>query len=173
MNIAKGGVFMFEKGEKIIYGQTGVCIVEEICEREFIKNQKQMYYVLRPLGLFNNVIYAPIEGGKVFMRRVISRVQAETLIESIPKIINSIPDKEITKDEYAEMINAHSLEELVTLTAIIYSKRLNVLKLNKRLNNVDEKYLKIGENLLFGELSAVLEIELDKVHEYIENKIGK
>lgn len=163
---------MFQKGEKIIYGQTGVCVVEDICEKAFIKNQSKTYYVLKPLGIDNNVIYAPIQGGKVFMRRLITKPEAESLIDSIPEIVNSIPEVDFTKEEYIEKINNHSLEELVSLTAVIYAKKLSATRLKKRLHNVDEKYLKIGENLLFGELAAVLEIEFDKVQEYIENKIG-
>lgn len=163
---------MFKIGDKIIYGQTGVCEIENICEKSFIKNQKREYYVLKPLNLDNNVIYAPVSDSKVFMRHLIKREEAEALIESIPLIIEQLSgNDDFTKDDYIKKINNHSLEELVELTAIIYSKKLNVAKMKKRLNAIDEKYMKIGENLFFGELSAVLEIPFDKVQNYISNKL--
>lgn len=50
---------MFSKGEKIVYGSTGVCVIEDICEKELIRNQKKLYYILKPLFQQNNTIYAP------------------------------------------------------------------------------------------------------------------
>ncbi len=165
---------MFEIGDKVVYGQTGVCLITDICEKSFIKNKKCKYYVLKPIGFDNNLVYAPLEGGKIFMRYLITRQEAEALIDSIPRIIEKIScDTEISKEEYNEKINTHSLEDLVALTVIIYSKKLSVTRLKKRLNNVEEKYMKICENLLFGELSEVLGISFNEVKERIEARVGK
>ncbi len=164
---------MYSVGERLIYGQTGVCEIIDICEKTFIKNQKNLYYVLKPLNMENNLIYAPVENNKVFMRRLITLEQAEKLICDIPQIMDKICDTaELTKEYYTEKINNHTLEQLVELTAIIYAKKLNVEKMKKRLNIIDEKYMKIGENLLFGELSTVLDIPLSEVQGYIEQKIA-
>lgn len=164
---------MYSVGERIIYGQTGVCEITDICEKVFIKNQKKLYYVLKPANSENNLIYAPVENNKVFMRRLITSQQAEKLISDIPQIVDKICDTaELTKEDYTEKINNHTLEQLVELTAIIYAKKLNVEKMKKRLNIIDEKYMKIGENLLFGEIAAVLDIPLSEVQSYIEQKIA-
>ena len=108
------------------------------------------------------------------MRYVVSKKEANALIDSIPSIIENFSvDVEITREEYVEKINKHDLKDLVELTSFIYSKKLNVVKLKKHLNAIDEKYMKIGENLLFGELAEVLEIPLSEVQDYIEKRIGK
>ncbi len=39
---------MFQKGDKIVYGQTGVCIVEDVVEKALIKNEKKLYYLATP-----------------------------------------------------------------------------------------------------------------------------
>ena len=164
---------MFKIGDKVVYGQTGVCTVTDICEKAFIKNQKREYYVLKPNNFDNNLIYAPKEGGKIFMRHPVTRIEAEALVDSIPNIIDKLSgEDEITKEEYVNKINNHSLEDLVELTAFIYSKKQNALMLKKRLNAIDEKYMKISENLLFGELSEALGISFDEVLPYIEKRIG-
>ncbi|MBR6533409.1 MAG: CarD family transcriptional regulator [Clostridia bacterium] len=163
---------MYKIGDKVIYGQTGVCEVTDICEKAFIKNQKREYYVLKPYNFENNIIYAPVNDNKVFMRELITKSEAEDLIKSIPIIVEKLSkSEEATKEDYIAKINNHSLEELVELTAIIYSKKLSVAKMKKRLNAIDEKYIKIGENLLFSELSAVLGIPIDSVQGYIEDKL--
>ena len=53
---------MFEIGEKIVYGSTGVCEVENIAPMDFAgKGEKELYYVLHPLYQ-DGVIYAPVQG---------------------------------------------------------------------------------------------------------------
>ena len=63
---------MYIIGDKIIYGQTGVCVVEDICEKTLSRNNTKMYYTLRPIYQHNNMIYTPVDNDKVFMRPVIS-----------------------------------------------------------------------------------------------------
>ncbi len=165
---------MYKIGDKVVYGQVGVCTITDICEKVLIKRQKREYYVLKPVDFDNNLIYAPIENGKVYMRHLISKEEANKLIDSIPSIIDGLSgEEEITKEEYTKKINNHSLNDLVELTAFIYSKKRNAQTLKKRLNAIDEKYMKISENLLFGELAAVLEIPINQVQGYIEKRIEK
>jgi len=165
---------VYKIGEKIIYGQIGVCQVVDVCYKEFIKNKKQEYYILKPIFDENNKIYAPTTNSKIFMRSLISKKEAEDLIIKIPSIIEKTADlQESTKEEYIEKINNHTLENLVELTAFIYTKKKIICKDKKRLNNIDEKYMKIGENLLFGELAAVLDIPLCDVQKYIESRLKK
>ena len=40
---------MFKKGDAVVYGQTGVCIIEDIVEKTLIKNEKKKYYLLKPV----------------------------------------------------------------------------------------------------------------------------
>ncbi len=163
---------MFKIADKVVYGETGVCLIEDICEREFIKKQKKMYYVLRPVQSDGNVIYAPIENRKIAMRKIITKNQAENLIKCIPTIIENInADAELTMQDYKNEIISHNLDKLVELTARIYNKKKCVQLQKKRLNSIDEKYMKIAENLLFGELAEALEINIDEVQAYISKNI--
>ncbi len=163
---------LFKIGDKIVYGETGVCLVSDICEKEFIKKQKKLYYILKPVLSSGNVIYAPVNECKIPMRNIISKETAEELISSIPDILENSPEiDEQTFLDYKSEIVTHSPQKLVELTARIYNKKKIAQSLKKRLNAVDEKYMKIAENLLFGELAVVLEIELDDVPKYIESKI--
>jgi len=162
---------MFKIGDKIMYGQTGVCIVEDICEKTLIKNQKQLYYILKPIFQQNNVIYAPANSDKVFMRPVITKEQADEIIESIPEILNKMSDTEMSQEEYKAVIATHDCRDLVSLTARIYKKKKDANRLKKKLGFSDEKYMKLAENLLFGELSVALKIEYEDVIDYISRKI--
>ena len=75
---------MYRVGEKVVYGETGVCVVSEITKRKDPGTQSsKLYYTLKPIYQ-TCVIYTPVEGNKVFMRPVISKKEAMELIDSIP-----------------------------------------------------------------------------------------
>lgn len=161
---------MFAKGEKVVYGQTGVCTIEDITEKELIRNQKRVYYVLRPLFQQNNIIYAPADSDKVFMRPVMTAQEADELILKIPEIKKSAR-KELTAEDYKTELSAHESTSLVQLTAAIYEKKQAARAQKKKLGFSDEKYMRLAEDLLFGELSVALGIAVDDVTGYIESKL--
>lgn len=164
---------MFAKGERVVYGCTGVCLITDICEKELIRGNKKLYYLLEPVYQQNSLIYAPVEGGKVFMRHVMTAAEADALILKIPKIKDSAMDKEIGPDELKAAFADYSCDRLVEISAYIYAKKQAALSAKKKLGFVDEKYLHQAENLLFGELSAALGIPFEEVQSYIFKKLGK
>ncbi len=148
---------MFNKGDKVFYGQTGVCVVEEISEKMLTKNIKRLYYTLKPLYQQNNVIYAPVDSDKVFIRAIISKAEAQKLVETVPELCKKVLDEQ-GEEDYKEMLESHSCNELLELAVKIYSKKQAVKKAKKKLGFIDEKYLKRTEELLFGELAEALDI---------------
>ena len=148
---------MFNKGDKVFYGQTGVCIVEDISEKILTKNVKRLYYTLRPLYQQNNVIYAPVDSDKVFIRAIISKAEAQKLVETVPELCKKVLDEQ-GEEDYKKMFESHSCNELLELAVKIYSKKQAVKKAKKKLGFIDEKYLKRAEELLFGELATALDI---------------
>ena len=79
---------MYQTGDLLIYGSTGVCRVLSIDRRQdYVDGIKQdkLYYRLKPLHQ-GGVIYTPVDNSKVVMRPVISREEAEALIDTIPTL---------------------------------------------------------------------------------------
>lgn len=164
---------MFNKGELVVYGQTGVCTVADICEKELIKKQKRLYYVLKPVNQENNTIYAPADSDKVAIRAVITREEAEELISKIPEIIEGSDSLDDSKEEYRSCLSSHRCADLVKLTAQIYQKKKTAQENRKKLGFMDEKYMHLAEALLFGELACALEIPVEDVKDYIANRLDK
>lgn len=166
---------MFQIDQFIIYGNTGVCQVKEIITKDTDAHGPQSFYVLKP-AYSDYTITTPVNGGKVFMRPVISKDEANALIDSIPAIHAEAYHNRVLRqltEHYDELIVSHSCEDLVKLTMSIYAKRQLLAGQKKKLGAVDEKYIKKGEDLLFGELAAALEIDKKQVQEYIAARIEK
>ena len=72
---------MYEIGDKIIYGENGVCVVERIAPLEISGASKdKLYYHLRPFT-GSGTYFTPVDSG-AFMRPVMSRDEAEGYAKS-------------------------------------------------------------------------------------------
>lgn len=164
---------MFEKGSFVVYGQTGVCEVSDITEKVLIKNQKHLYYVLKPVYQQNNVIYAPVDSEKVLIRPVMTAKEADELICILPEITAESENADFTVEDYRKFLSTSDVRELAKLAANIYQKKKLARIQKKKLGFSDEKYLNLAESLLFGELATALGIDIENIRNYIEAKINK
>ena len=157
---------MFNKGDKIIYGQTGVCIVEDICEKTLIRNSTRRYYILKPIFQSNNIIYAPVDNEKVLMRYVITKDEAESLINKIPDIRDKIIEEALQNTDNAnsnEKFDKYECSDLAAAAIKMQNKKQNARRLKKKMGYTDEKNMKNVEELLFGELAVALELNIEDV----------
>ena len=167
---------VYKIGDLIIYGNNGVCRVEDITsiDHDEIDNEN-LYYVLMPL--YNTcTIYAPTDSTKVFMRPIVTKKEAEKLIDMIPsmkaEIYHNSAMNQLT-EHYKASFESHECEDLIELCMSIYAKKQDAEEQNKKLGAIDEKFMKRAEELLFGELATALGIDKEQVPDYIENRIGE
>ena len=160
---------MYGIGDLVMYGRTGVCRVADIIRRD-----GQDYYTLKPL--FQSCdIFAPVEGTKVFMRPIISRQEADRLIDELPSMEAEICESHVTRElseHYQTAIASHDCRELFRLTKSLYAKKQLSLQQKKRFGAVDERFMRWGEDLLFGELAAALDITPEDVPRYISDRLS-
>lgn len=167
------GAEMYEIGDLIMYGARGVCRVKGITELDWDAARGREYYVLEPLYK-DDVIYVPVDNTKVFMRPVMSEQEVLDLIDSMPevesKIFRASSIQQLARF-YQAAIDSHECRELVKLTKSIHLKKVAADKQNKQLGQIDIRYMTHAEDLLFGEIAAVLDIPRDKVVEYIDERL--
>lgn len=152
---------MFQTGEKIIYGQTGVCEVAGLCEKALDKNGVKQYYTLKPIFQVNNVIYAPVDNDKIFMRHIMSVEEANKLIAKIPELREKAVSEYHNVDYQNTEWKIHDSEELIVLAFMMDHRRKEARRLKKKLNFTDEKNLRLIKNLLFGELAAIFDVSIE------------
>lgn len=158
---------MFQENEYVVYGRIGVCMVEGVEQEE-----GQDYYCLRSLHQ-NCQIKTPVNG-TVPIRKVMTREEAEALIDSIPIIqvekLKNTSTKEL-HDQCKALISSQDSVALIALTMSLYEKKQKDQKINKKLSSTEEMFLKEGESLLFGELSVALGIPFNGVPKYVRNRV--
>ena len=78
---------MFAVNDHIVYGNHGVCKVENIGTVALaMADKNKLYYTLRPVYKNEAVVYAPVENPKSVIRPVLTKEDADKLIEEIPSL---------------------------------------------------------------------------------------
>lgn len=165
---------MFQVGELVVYGSTGVCRVEGVSRMDQPGGDRgKRYYVLKPLWQ-DGVIYAPVDSEKVPMRPVISREEAETIIDRMPDIPAAVcrgGTAQAQAQQYQSAVRDGGHEALIKMMKALRRKQGLAESKNRRLGLVDERYMKQAERLLYGELATALEIPYDEVEDYIAARL--
>ena len=164
---------MYSVGELIVYGGTGGCEVEAV-ETKSIDGEEKQYYRLRPLYQ-SGTISAPVNG-KVFMRPVISHEEADAIIDSLPEIpAQTLHERNFTQlaAHYQQLLCSHECSDIAGLVVSIRAKKLESERSGRRFGQIDAKFMKLAEKLLYGEFSAALGIPFEEVEPYICERLGR
>lgn len=164
---------MYQPGQLVVYGGTGVCRVEGLADPDPKGNSIKQFYLLTPLYQAG-IIYTPLEGGKVPMRPVMTTEEANALIDRIPELCAEIYRErtlQLLAQRYQTVLQSGDCADLLELTMSVYRKRKLAEEQKHRLGLVDEKYGKQAERLLFGELAVALDISIEEVPSYIDEKV--
>lgn len=161
---------VYNVGEKIIYGENGVCSVEVIAPLGMSgADPDKLYYHLKPL-VGSGTYFAPVDT-PVFMRSLISREEAELLISNIPVIEPAIcNDTRFNHVDafYKEIFKQHTPEAMVSII-----KGLRERLADKKVKSTRaEATIKRAREILHGELSVALDIPYSEVESYIAERIG-
>ena len=164
---------MYSVGELIVYGGTGVCEVEAV-ETKTVNGEDKQYYILRPLYQ-SGTISVPVNG-KVFMRPVISHEEADAIIDALPDMpAQTLHERNFTQlaAHYQQLLCSHECSDIAGLVVSIRAKKRESEQAGRRFGQIDAKFMKLAEKLLFGEFSAALGIPFDEVEPYISARLSK
>lgn len=167
---------MFKVGDLILYGNTGVCRVTDITTRDSSGADKdRLFYILSSLYQ-GGILSTPVNNTKIFMRPIISKQEAERLIDMIPTIRAEAYHNRVMRaltDHYETALKTYDCLELIKLTMSIYAKKQYMAQQKHKFGAIDERFMKRAEELLFGELAAALCIPKQSVPDYIACRVGE
>ncbi|MDL2264486.1 CarD family transcriptional regulator [Synergistaceae bacterium OttesenSCG-928-I11] len=183
---------MYKVGDLLVYESANcICRVSDIAEFDFqapAKSatgssdgavKKRLYYVLKPLHE-NCTLYNPVDNTDVLMRPVISREEAERLIDTIPEMDaletnaggTHFQEAKQIAQHYDSIIKTRDCETLIKLTRSIYEKKQSRARQNMNIGSVESTTLKKAEEMLFDEFSVALGIPRTDVQQYIEERLN-
>ena len=160
---------MFEKGEYVICGNSGICQVEGITTLNLDGVDKnRSYYLLKPVFSSSSTVYKPVDSDERTIRPALNKEGASQLIQNIPSI-DTIPiaDEKTLEKTYKELIHANNPESLVQLIKTIHLRKEKRLLKGFKVTALDARYFKQAEDYLYGELSVALGIPRNEMREYI------
>lgn len=164
---------MYKIGDLIIYGSQGVCKVEKIGTPNINGvDTGRIYYTLSPLYQ-NGKIFTPIDTN-IFMRHIMTYTEVQQLIALIPSISENVfnsSNVKLLEDHYQESMQTHDCYDLVKVIKSVYTKNEITVSQGKKLGQIDERFMKRAEDLLYGEFAVVLDIPKETVKSYIEARI--
>lgn len=160
---------MFEVGDYIIYGNSGVYVVDKIGTIDAPESARgRQYYTLLPYYATGGTIFTPVDNKKVIMRHVLGKEEAMSIINDIPNIDNlDISDERKRELEYKGAIRKSDCRELIKIIKTIYSRKQSRMADGKKVTAADEKYFSIAEDNLYGELGVSLGMSMEKTKDYV------
>lgn len=164
---------MFDIGEYIIYGNHGVCEVKEIGKKTISSMiGEKLYYTLAPVYVKGSTIYSPVDNGKVAIRPVLTKDEAEELIDDMPEIglIDNVDEKK-RETLYKDTIRSCDCRELISMIKTLYQRRKERIEDGKKFTAIDERYFNQAKGCLYGEIAIALDMNMEEVEDYMSNKI--
>jgi len=159
---------MYAVGTSVLYGRMGVCRIESIGAPPFRKDDGHCYYKLRSVfSTSNELVYIPVDA-QASMRPLIDGSEASNYLNLLPRLkppaFSSRKITDITA-HYQQMLASCDLTDCLMLIKEIYSKQKELAGHNKKLGQVDTRYLKVAERLVCEEFAAALDTAPESMKE--------
>lgn len=162
---------MFSVGDRIIYGSTGVCQIENIVGNELTGIIRE-YYVMRPVDTNKSIIYVPVDNEKLVsrMREVPSAEKLKAMIKNAKNDQIEWVDNHIRRSElFHEILSEGEIPRILVLFKTLNARSVVLSKENKHLPKTDERIYKECQKLLCSEISAILNVEQNEALNIILN----
>jgi len=148
---------MYQIGELVQYGTSGVCRVEEIVQGVPWLQKDTKCYLLVPVSKKEEKIYTPIDNDKVKMRRILSGEEVKELMGKASEIEGlSIVNEKQCENLYREELYSVDCYRWLGLLKTLYARKAARLAMGKKVTATDERYLKNVEERLKEELMLTI-----------------
>lgn len=162
----------FNINDYIFYSSGGICQITGICNTPFKGMPDREYYVITSVREPKETIYAPVDSDKVYMRHIMTREEAEKLIDMIPSIEGIYEENiKLLKEKYNEAMKTYEPAQWVRISKTIY-RRANDPSIKRRLSETERSYGETAKKYLYGELAIALGIPESEIDGYISDRVG-
>lgn len=164
---------MFNIGDKIVYGLSGIYVVEDICKQTVLGNERT-YYKLHILNGSASCVYIPVdnEGLVSSMRYPITSTEAQRIISQINEIEPHewYKDSRKRNDVFREVFESGDHRALISVIKALWNSFESRRAEKKKIYASDENLMRKAQGLLYSEFSLALGIPENEVADYIKSK---
>ena len=169
---------MYQIGEVVSYGATGICTIEDIRLESLSRagTKKQEYYILRPAATPTCTTYVPVhnEALTAKMRRIYTKQEIDGLIQSVKgQKLEWIDDTRRRADAFGQIVAQGISAELLKLISCLYLEKKSRSKGGRKFCATDEKLLSSAERMVSEEFAYALQIPQKQVTAYIAEQMGE
>lgn len=168
---------MFQIGEIVAYGATGVCTIEDIRLMSMSRSgvKKQEYYVLKPMATPTCLTYVPVSSPMTErMRRVLSAAQIDAMLDAIrEQRIDWIEDARQRAEVFGTIVSGGLSERLLLLIGCLYVEKKTCCGQGRRFSAADDRLLSSAERVVSEEFAYSLQIKPNQVTAYIAQRLNQ
>lgn len=166
---------MYQIGDQVVYGFHGVCRImgEEV---QSIDGKRVVYLALEPIGQEGARYLVPTHNAAAMgkLRRMLRREELEALLHADGlHEAKWIPDENLRKNTYRELIGRGNVEQLITMMAALYRHKKQQQSNGRKVHLCDDNFLRDAEKLLIGEAAVVLGLSQEEARNYLRTTLGK
>ena len=160
-------------GDMVVYGIHGVCRVADT-ESRMVDRKMVEYFVLvpkdQPEAKFFVPMHNPLAVAK--MRKGLTREElAEVLDSEAVKEDSWIPNENLRKEKYRELISKADCADLIRMLRALHIHKQEQQAAGKKFHQCDENFMRDAERVIRSEVSTVMEISPGTVGAFIQSKI--
>ncbi len=164
---------MLKLNEMVMYGTTGVCIVEKIEERKIGRDIKS-YYVLKPVAQASATVLLPADNEKLLSkaREVLTADEVMAIIGAVNKETDIWVESDgERKLKFGEIMSSGDRKAFLLLLRTLYNRQRFLSTKGKRLHLSDERFLKESQRLVYDEFSIALNISFEDIGAFIRKEL--
>lgn len=159
---------MYKIGDYVVYKRE-VCKISGIVNNYFSSGKQ--YYIMHQIDDESLSINVPPDNKLGLLRNVISKEEAEELINKIYHISPIEVNDKMIDNEYRNLMNSMQLEDLIKIIKTTYLRNDERIKNGKKAGDKDNNYFKKAEKILYNELSVSLNMSYEEVKKYVFDRV--
>ena len=166
---------MFQINDYVFYGSGGICRIQDI-QTAPLENMPadRQYYVMQSIHDRNGVLYVPVDSDQVFLRRLLSRAEAEELIGRIPTIdaIEESNAKQL-RARYADAMHTHQPVEWIRVIKTVHLRIATRTARTQRISETERTLADTAKRYLHAELALALDLPEAGMEAYLCSRLEK
>lgn len=166
--------YQFQKNDHVVYGKTGLCVIQDIKPLTFSNMKENNYYILQPVHDKNETVFVPCNSPELTakMRRIMTKEEIDTaLSDARGKTMTWIDDRNARAEYFRQIITNGSQSDMLLVASCIYQNKKRRESCGKKLCSSDEHILQSLEKLIEDEFAYSLQLNGEQVEEYIRDRL--